>query len=238
VKSETITPGSGEMFDRIAGRYDLLNRLMSFGLDHRWRRRLVSAVAAGQPPGAQILDLATGTGDVALAIARAEPALTVIGVDPSARMLDRARDKISRMGLADRVSVVRGVGEALPFPDDRFAAAAISFGIRNVPDRPRALAELRRVVRPGGRLGILELNEPDREGLVGALARWHVPRVVPTLGAVLSGQREYAYLARSIAAFPPAAEFAQIIAGAGWRQVELEPLGLGAVCLYTARKLG
>jgi demethylmenaquinone methyltransferase/2-methoxy-6-polyprenyl-1,4-benzoquinol methylase len=161
------------------------------------------------------------------------PGATVIGLDPSARMLDIARDKIARRTLADRVTVVIGDAQQLPYRDCEMDAATIAFGIRNVPDRPRALRELARVVRPGGRIAVLELGEP-RGGVLSRAARFHTRYVVPRLGALLSGAREYRYLQSSIAAFPPAAEFAQLMQQCGLHVIEVAPLTFGACTLYVA----
>lgn len=222
-------PGSGAMFDGIAPRYDLLNRLMSFGLDRRWRKKIVRALALG--PGARVLDLATGTADVALAIARTHRDSLVIGLDPSTRMLDVGRHKIATQDLADRVTLVAGDAQALDFPDQSFDGVCMAFGIRNVPDRARALAEMARVTRPGGRVVILELSEP-RRGVLAPLARFHIHQLVPRLGALLSGSREYRYLQRSIAAFPPPELFADMMRTAGMEVLAQNSLSLGVCYLH------
>jgi len=224
--------GSGAMFDRIADRYDTLNRLLSLGVDQGWRRRTVNALKL--TGGARVLDLATGTADLAIAIARRQPDAQVVGLDPSAGMLAVGAEKLRRLGLDERVELVEGDAEALPFADDSFDGVSIAFGIRNVPDRARALAEMARVTRPAGRIAILELGEP-RGSVLGPLARFHVHRVVPTLGAWLSGASEYRYLERSIAAFPPAEVFADLMRGAGLDVLSVEPLTFGVCTLYVAR---
>ena len=237
--------GSGAMFDRIARRYDFCNRVLSLGLDRGWRRRAVRALQLGERP--RVLDVATGTGDLAIDIATACPGATVIGLDPSARMLDLAAHKVARRGLAGRVTLVAGDAQRLPYRSCELDAAAIAFGIRNVPDRGAALRELARVVRPGGRIAVLELGEPSSEagagapligrlayGALGAAARFHTRLVVPRLGALLSGAREYAYLQRSIAAFPPAAEFAALMRRSGLQVVDVRSLTFGACTLFVA----
>ncbi|HEY0478746.1 MAG TPA: bifunctional demethylmenaquinone methyltransferase/2-methoxy-6-polyprenyl-1,4-benzoquinol methylase UbiE [Kofleriaceae bacterium] len=224
-------PGSGAMFDRIAARYDAMNRVLSFGLDRGWRRRTVRALQLGDAP--RVLDLATGTGDLAIDIARMHPGAQVIGLDPSPRMLAVAQAKLARRGLADRVTLVRGDAQALPYASCEMDAATIAFGIRNVPDRPAALREMARVVRPGGRVAVLELGEP-RSGVMGRMARLHCHHIVPRLGALISGAREYRYLQRSIAAFPPAAEFAAVMERAGLHVVDVVPLTFGVCTLYVA----
>ncbi|MCW5807757.1 MAG: bifunctional demethylmenaquinone methyltransferase/2-methoxy-6-polyprenyl-1,4-benzoquinol methylase UbiE [Deltaproteobacteria bacterium] len=219
------------MFDRIARRYDRVNRVISLGMDRGWRRRTVRSLQLGERP--RVLDVATGTGDLAIDLAQMVPGATVIGLDPSEQMLAIAAEKVARKQLAERVTLVTGDAQALPFASCELDAATIAFGIRNVPDRPRALRELARVVRPGGRIAVLELGEP-RRGVLGWFARFHTRHVVPRLGALLSGAREYAYLQRSIAAFPPAPEFVETMQAAGLHVVEVVPLAFGACTLFVA----
>jgi demethylmenaquinone methyltransferase/2-methoxy-6-polyprenyl-1,4-benzoquinol methylase len=220
------------MFDRIAGRYDLLNRVMSFGLDRRWRREAVAALELGAQTG-RVLDVACGTGDVALAILDRHPGIAVVGVDPSPRMLERAAAKVDRRGSGDRFSAAVGVAEALPFDDHEFAGVTIAFGLRNVSDRAASLAEMLRVLEPGGRLAILELTEP-RGPRWAALARFHIHHVVPRLGGLISGSREYRYLEESIARFAAPHVVAQELRDAGAERVWIEPMCFGAVHLFVA----
>lgn len=231
VKTLAVDPrgGSGEMFDRIASRYDLMNRIISLGIDQRWRRRTVDALAL--KPGARVLDLATGTGDLAMMIARRHPEVTVVGVDPSAGMLAEGDRKVAAAGLGERVTLRRGDAEQLEADDASVDGISMAFGIRNVVDRPKALREMARALKPGGRAAILELGEP-RRGLLGMMARVHIHHVVPTLGALLSGAWEYRYLQRSIAAFPPAGEFAEVMRASGLRVERAEPMTFGVVHLY------
>ena len=233
--------GSGEMFDRIAPRYDRLNRVLSLGLDQRWRRRLVRAIGLdvrrqrgtwfGERP--RVLDVATGTGDLAIEIARACAGAQIIGLDPSPGMLAVAEDKLARRGLAGRVALVVGDAQNLPQRNCEVDAATIAFGIRNVPDRGAALRELARVVRPGGRIGVLELGEP-RAGILGAAARWHSHHVVPRIGAWLGGAREYRYLQTSVAAFPSPEAFAVLMRDSGLDVLDVVPLTFGVCTLYIA----
>lgn len=223
------------MFDRIAHRYDLLNRVLSLGIDQRWRRRTVRALELEAGP-ARVLDLATGTADLALLLARRAD-IRVVGLDPAQRMLAVGAEKLRDAGAADRVRLVAGDAETLPFPDATFDGVTIAFGIRNVPDRPRALREMRRVTRPGGRIAVLELSEPD-DGLIGRLARFHVHTLVPWIGGLLSGAREYGYLQRSIAAFPPAERFAELMERAGLERVRVRRMTLGVCHLYVAERPG
>ncbi len=239
--SETVqqtgspNPGSGEMFDQIAGRYDLLNRLMSMGIDQSWRRKTVAALKL--PAGARVLDLATGTGDLALMIARLHPDARVVGSDPSSRMLEVGVEKVRRTGLADRVQLELGDAQALPYENDSFDGCCIAFGIRNVPDRSAALAEMARVTKPGGRVAVLELGEPS-VGWLSPFARFHVRKVIPRIGGMLSGSREYKYLQESIAAFPPADEFAEQMQASGLNVLDVQPLTFGACNLFVAEPQG
>ena len=221
--------GSGAMFDGIARRYDLLNRLMSLGLDESWRKKTVAALELGDRD--RVLDLATGTADLAIRLARRYPQVGVVGVDPSVGMLDVGRAKVDQRGLTERVELQVGDAQDLPFADNSFDGVCMAFGIRNVPDRPRALAEMARVTRPGKRIAILELSEP-RRGLMARLARFQIRVVVPRLGALISGSREYRYLQQSIAAFPPADEFADIMTRSGIDVLHVFPLTFGVVHLY------
>lgn len=223
------------MFDAIAPRYDLLNRLLSFGIDQRWRRRLVQLLQL--KPGARVLDHATGTADLALMIARSSPGVRVVGVDPSTEMLRVGRSKVAAAGLDAMITLQQGDAEDLSgVASKSFDAASMAFGIRNVPNRARALRELARVTRAGGRIAILELSEP-RGSLLGPLARLHVHQIVPWVGGLLSGSREYRYLQQSIAAFPPPTEFAHLMEECGMCVEHVEPLTFGACHLYVGTPL-
>jgi len=229
--SQAVHPGSGEMFDQIAGRYDLLNRLMSMGIDQSWRRKTVDALDL--PANARVLDLATGTGDLALMIARLHSDADVIGSDPSSRMLEVGVEKVARSGVSDRVQLELGDAQALPYENDSFDGCCIAFGIRNVPDRNAALAEMARVTKPGGRVAVLELGEPS-VGWLSPIARFHVRKIIPRLGGMLSGSREYKYLQQSIAAFPAADAFAEQMRAAGLDVIDVKPLTFGACNLFIA----
>lgn len=235
--TESLVPlGSGAMFDRIAARYDTVNRVLSFGLDQRWRRRVVRAlgIASGElGDKPRVLDVATGTGDLAIEIARARDGVTVVGLDPSPGMLAIAQKKLVKRGLAERVTLVVGDAQALPQASCEMDAATIAFGIRNVPDRGLALRELARVVRPGGRIAVLELGEP-RRGVLAAAARFHSHHFVPRIGALLSGAREYRYLQRSVAAFPAPEQFAELMRASGLKVLDVMPMTFGVCTMYLA----
>jgi demethylmenaquinone methyltransferase/2-methoxy-6-polyprenyl-1,4-benzoquinol methylase len=224
------------MFDRIAERYDLLNRVISLGIDQSWRERTVRAL--DPRPGYHILDVATGTADLAILLARTESSSEIVGLDPSERMLEIGRRKVHDAALTERVRLVNGSAEALPFEDATFDGVTIAFGIRNVPDRVRGLTEMARVTRPGGHVAILELAEPRSGGWLAPLLRFHVHRVVPFLGGVLSGAPEYRYLQRSIQAFPPPEEFGRLMDAAGLDVVSVTPLTFGVAHLYLGRRRG
>ena len=219
------------MFAGIAGRYDLMNRLMTVGLDARWRR--LAAVQALVGEGGRALDACCGTGDLTLALARAWPGAAVVGLDLTGGMLEVARRKAERdPSVAARVSFLRGDLLDLPFADGEFAAVTVGWGVRNVPDVPRAFAEMRRVTRPGGRVVCLESTTapPGVERMFQGLWMGHV---VPRLGGLVAGDaRAYSYLPASVAAFPPAAELAALMSRAGLIRIRYRRLGFGAVALH------
>jgi demethylmenaquinone methyltransferase / 2-methoxy-6-polyprenyl-1,4-benzoquinol methylase len=220
VESGRLAPDAIErMFDRIAPVYDAMNRTMTAGLDQRWRRLTARAVVR---PGDRVLDACCGTGDLAVAAARAGGDVT--GLDFSERMLSRARDK------APTLEWVRGDVLALPFDDGSFDAATVGFGVRNVADLDRALAELRRVLRPGGGLAILEITRPH-----GPLALFYglwFDRIVPLIGKLLPGGSAYTYLPASVRRFPGPDELAALMRAAGFDQVRYRLLAGGIVALH------
>jgi len=216
------------MFGRIAQRYDLMNRLMTFGLDQGWRRRVVAE--ARVPKGGRALDVATGTGDIALAF---QDTVKVVGLDFCPPMLAIAREKAA--GRKGKGFVI-GDALALPFPDDCFDAVTSGFAMRNVPDMPLALTEMHRVTRPGGRMVCLEVARPQR-GLLGALYGFYFRRIVPILGGIVSGHSDaYAYLPASADRFPLPPELKAAMEAAGWHNVYYVLLALGAVAIHVGIK--
>ena len=213
------------MFDRISPVYDLMNTVMTAGLDRRWRRATVAAVVS---PGDRVLDACCGTGDLAVAAERA--GARVVGLDFSAAMLARARRKSAS------VEWVEGDLLALPFADAAFDAATVGFGVRNVADLDAGLAELARVVRPGGRLGCLEITRP-RGALRPFFSVWF-DRIVPLLGKVLPGGAAYTYLPASVRRFPGPQDLAAALERAGFAAVSWRLFGGGIVALHTATREG
>jgi demethylmenaquinone methyltransferase/2-methoxy-6-polyprenyl-1,4-benzoquinol methylase len=212
--------GVRAMFDRIAPVYDAMNTIMTAGLDRRWR---AATVHASVHPGDAVLDACCGTGDLARAALRAG-ASRAVGVDFSVAMLERARRKVPA------AEFISGDVLALPFPDGEFDAAVVGFGVRNVESLERAVAELRRVLKPGGRLGILEITRPR-----GALAPFYglwFDRVIPVLGKVLPGGAAYTYLPASVRRFPGPDELADLLRASGFGAVSFRLFAGGIVALH------
>lgn len=224
------------MFDSIARSYDRLNHLLSVGVDRSWRRRSLRWVV-DRSREQEILDLACGTGDYSLAIARrAHPATRVTGLDLSEGMLEVMRRKVAEAGMADRISTLVGNAEEMPFDDAQFDRVTIGFGIRNFEHRERALAEMLRVLKPGGRVVILELSVPAWQP-----ARWcynlYFTRVLPVVGGMVSGQRSaYSYLPASVLAFPPKEEWMATMRACGFAAVRHRALSLGICRMYIGDK--
>jgi len=224
------------MFDAIAGRYDLLNTVLSAGLDRYWRRR---AIASLRLTGRErLLDVCTGTGDVAIGAARRSPgAARVVGVDFSGAMLAHGVTKVRSHRLSDRIQLIRGDAMALPAANDSVDAVTIAFGIRNVQRAETACKELLRALRAGGRLAILEFGLPVIPA-VRPLYLWYFNQVLPRIGrAVSRHDAAYSYLPASVGTFQFGEDFARILRDAGFSHVKASPLAFGIVYLYTAQKL-
>ncbi|MBZ5639021.1 MAG: ubiquinone/menaquinone biosynthesis methyltransferase [Acidobacteriia bacterium] len=222
------------MFGAIARRYDLLNRVLSLGRDVGWRR-VAAAEAAGGSGGA-ILDLCSGTGDLAAELAGSRKDALVVCADFARPMLVRARAKLERRGLVSRCLLLEADALSLPFRDGAFAAVAVAFGVRNLADLGAGLREILRVLRPGGRLVVLEFSRPTSRALSGIYGLY-LNRVLPGLGDRVSGQQgPYGYLARTIAEFPDPPEFAGVLREAGFAAAGWTPLTGGIVCVHTAIK--
>ena len=223
------------MFDAIAGRYDLLNHLLSAGIDRRWRTRAIRSLRLTGTE--RVLDLCTGTADLAIAAARARPAAArVVGVDFAGAMLRVGREKLQREQLGDRITLVRGDATRIPVADASVDAVTVAFGIRNVDQVAVACREMRRVLRRGGRLAILEFAVPTTPG-VSAVYLWYLHHVLPRIGRALSRHHAaYAYLPASIGAFSTPNEFVKILRHGGFGEISAVPLTFGSVILYTARR--
>jgi demethylmenaquinone methyltransferase / 2-methoxy-6-polyprenyl-1,4-benzoquinol methylase len=222
------------MFDAIAPRYDLLNHVLSAGMDRGWRERAIDAIEL--PEAARVLDLCTGTGDLALAAIARRGNASVVGVDFAAEMLRLALTKVRNASLHGRISLVRGDAARIPVGDSTCDAATIGFGIRNVAEPERALAEIVRVLKPGGRLAILEFGQPRIPG-IRTLYAWYFRYMLPLVGRLISKhQSAYSYLPASVGTFPPPAEFAKTLAATGFSHVQAVPLTFGIVYLFVAQK--
>lgn len=222
------------MFDAIARRYDFLNHFLSAGIDRRWRRQAVRSLRLTGSERA--LDLCTGTADLAIALHAASPgAARVVGVDFSGAMLGVGREKLRRRGLSG-VHLVRGDATRVPLPDGSSDAATVAFGIRNVEDPAAACRELLRVLVPGGRLAILEFAVPSSPPF-RALYMFYFQNILPRLGRLISRHdAAYDYLPASVGAFRSPAEFAELLRRTGFAEVSAQPLTMGSVILYSARK--
>ena len=236
------TPGRGAiaqaadvrtMFDRIVPRYDLVNRIMTGGRDVAWRKMVAKQVAAVDAVQQHVIDVATGTGDLAFAIQDAG-VKQVTGVDFSPEMINAAQRKLARHQPGVTFQVADGMD--LPFSDGAFDACTISFGLRNMVDYEAAIREMTRVLRPGGRFICLEMT-PFRRPLLGPLFRVYFERLVPVVGGVLSGNlRAYKYLPRSVRSFPRAHDLAELMRHTGLEDVRYQLLGFGTVAIHSGSK--
>ena len=217
------------MFDAIAPRYDLLNRVLSFGIDQLWRKRAVAMLQQDRPR--RILDVATGTADLAIEALRLHPQ-KVVGVDLSEEMLERGRHKIRKLGETDRITLQRGDAERLPFSDAQFDAVLVAFGVRNFEHLDRGLCEIRRVLRKDGAVVVLEFSKP-RAFPIKQLYEAYSRHVLPRIGQAVSGDEgAYRYLPASVAAFPDGPDFLQRLQAAGFGDVQWQPLTFGIASLY------
>ncbi len=231
---ETKKQRVGKMFDAIAPTYDALNHLLSLGIDRGWRRKVVRMASANFPR--TILDVATGTGDLAIALARKMPEASITGVDISENMLAIGRQKVSRRGLNERIVLRTGDAEALKCADGEFDCVTVAFGVRNFGDIPKGLGEMRRVLRPGGKCLVLEFSEPTVP-VFGRVYRFYFHSVLPRMGRLVSRDRAaYDYLPRSVDAFPTPERFSEMLLGAGFTTVRTRRLTFGVAYIYEAEK--
>ena len=223
-----------EMFDNIAPRYDFLNRLLSFGIDRRWRQFAVNQIKC--PAAGKVLDVATGTGDVALEIAAQTPdTVTISGVDISREMMERGKEKVRNSPYSARISMEVSPCEAIPFADETFDAVTIAFGIRNVVDRLQGLKEMYRVTKEGGRTVILEFSTPQ-SSFFKALYYFYFLRILPLIGGLFSKKSAYRYLPDSVLGFPSQEEFKDMMSAAGFRDIRYFNLTFGIATVYVGEK--
>ncbi len=224
-----------EMFNGIAPRYDLLNHLLSFGIDKLWRRRLVKGVARHNPK--IVLDVATGTSDLAIALARRNRSVSVVGVDIAEEMLSRGQHKLDRLKLSNRITLQKATSLSLPFANNSFDAAMVAFGVRNFEDPLNGLLEMARVIKPGGTISVLEFTTPKF-----AAIRWaylfYFNRVLPWVGEKISGHKTaYTYLPTSVDAFKEREEFVELLVKAGFSDASFSLQSFGIAAIYRAKKL-
>ncbi|MDE6176872.1 MAG: bifunctional demethylmenaquinone methyltransferase/2-methoxy-6-polyprenyl-1,4-benzoquinol methylase UbiE [Paramuribaculum sp.] len=223
-----------EMFDNIAPAYDFMNRAMTFGIDKSWRRKAVGIVAASRPR--DILDVATGTGDLAIALADASPQANVVGIDLSEGMLQEGRRKVKARGLDNRIRLCAADCLSLPMADGSFDAVTVAYGVRNFENLRRGYAEMLRVLRPGGILCVLELSTPVNP-LVKPFYGFYTGFIIPMAGRLIAGDRRaYSYLPESIAAVAQGSDMTALMESAGFSDASFRRLTFGVCTLYIAYK--
>ena len=224
-----------QMFDEIAPSYDQLNHLMSLGIDRIWRRKALKEIVDGTQQ--QILDVACGTGDSTIAIAKAmTPGGKVTGIDISAKMMDPLMRKAAHEGVHDRIKLMQADALAMPFKADTFDRVTCAFGIRNFEDKSKGLEEFLRVLKPGGKVVILELGIPEKP-LIRKLYNIYFRHILPLIGGLISGNRAaYRYLPESVYAFPSAPTFCTILQAAGFRNVRHRAFTFGMCRMYVGEK--
>lgn len=222
------------MFDRIAPYYDFLNRLLSLGIDTIWRKQAINLLRPDQPQ--RILDVATGTADVAIEAARRLAPEEIIGVDISVEMLEVGRKKVQRKGLGKIITLREGDSENLPFPDNTFDALTVAFGVRNFEDLEQGLREMQRVLKPGGKVVILEFSKPTIFPF-RQLYHFYFKNILPFIGRFTSKDpKAYRYLYESVQAFPDGDQFLNILTQTGYKSNRCIPLTLGICSIYLGEK--
>lgn len=224
-----------EMFDNIAPTYDRLNHIMSLNIDRIWRRRVMRIIRRAKPQ--RIMDVATGTGDLAIAMARKVNEAHILGVDLSEEMLSEARKKIKRLELEKRITLEKGDAENLTMVESESVdAATVAFGVRNFENIERGLSEIYRTLRPGGKLVVLEFSMPKNR-LVRWVYRQYAHRLLPRIGGMISKDKQaYTYLPDSVEEFPAPERFAEILKGVGFKSVKLSSQSFGIAYIYDATK--
>lgn len=223
-----------EMFNGIAHRYDLLNKVLSFGIDRRWRNNLVKGILSGNP--SHVIDIATGTADLAIVLAKKNRNVKVTGVDISENMLAFGREKVQKKGLENRIKLIKASALSLPFNNNSFDAAMVAFGVRNFQEPVMGLTEINRVIRPGGQILVLEFTNP-KSMFFGKLYTFYFLKVLPTIGRLVSGHSEaYTYLPASVKAFAEREAFTKMLTQAGFAKAQYRELSFGIASLYQAVK--
>lgn len=222
------------MFDRISGNYDQLNRILSGGIDQSWRKKAINKIRSINPK--VILDVATGTGDLAIMTNKMLDPDKIVGLDLSPGMLEVGIKKIAKLNLANKIEMVEGDSENLPFEDNSFDAATVGFGVRNFENLEKGINEVYRVLRPGGKFVILEFTKP-RAFIIKDLFKLYFKYILPKVGGLLSGDgAAYKYLFDSVQAFPEYEEFVTLMKNQGFKKVSYKPLSLGICCIYIGEK--
>jgi demethylmenaquinone methyltransferase/2-methoxy-6-polyprenyl-1,4-benzoquinol methylase len=222
-----------EMFDNISGNYDFLNHFLSLGIDYSWRKKVRRTIA--KTGAKNVLDVATGTADLAIELIKI-PGLKVTGVDTSRGMLDKGDIKIAQKNLTDRIVLKQADSENLPFQDGEFDAATVSFGVRNFENLQKGMAEMCRVLKPGGSLAVLEFSKPTNP-IFSGLYWFYFKYILPPLGKLISKDATaYTYLPQSVAVFPEGQEFVKVAKSAGFSQVSFKSLTFGVCTLYHCQK--
>ncbi len=223
------------MFDRISSKYDALNHLLSLNIDKVWRRKAAKEVAKHQP--ATILDLATGTADLAIALAKRNPQAHIVGMDISEKMLEIGKKKVAKQKMDPQIELRVGDAASLPFEDNTFDAVTVAFGVRNFEDLDKGLSEIHRVLKPNGQAVILEFSMPERFP-VKQLYRFYFKRLLPFIGRIVSKDKSaYSYLPASVEHFPKPSVFVEMLAQKGLSNGQAKPLTFGIATLYTAAKV-
>lgn len=223
------------MFDRISSKYDALNHLLSFNIDKVWRRKTAKAVAKHQP--ATILDLATGTADLAIALAKSNPKARIVGMDISEKMLEIGKRKVAKQKMDSRIELHVGDAADLPFEDNTFDAVTVAFGVRNFEDLDKGLSEIHRVLKTNGQAVILEFSMPERFP-VKQLYLFYFKHLLPHIGGIVSKDKSaYSYLPTSVERFPKPSAFLEMLAQKGLSNGQAKPLTFGIATLYTTTKV-
>ncbi len=222
-----------EMFDNISQRYDLLNHLLSLSIDKGWRKKVVRMASEGKPK--TILDVATGTADLAIALEKSAPD-KITGIDISAGMLEVGREKVAKKGLSKIITLEQADSENLPFADNTFDAITVAFGVRNFENLKKGLSEMQRVLKPGGRLLVLEFSQPQKFPFK-QLYNFYFKNILPTIGKLVSkDSRAYTYLPESVQAFPYGEKFMSIMAECGYQKGRRIPVTFGIATIYEGLK--